>query len=222
MIVKFVKKQLPIPPRQISHQELDVAAVGCARLTCRLPRRRRRRRVLAAVGRYHRPRPFTVHQWQGGVAMVNEAAVAMETLLGSNRPVQRGSDLLDLLAKALGLYSLVAFFLQFVFLFFVFFCNFLKLLECTVCGCIFRLLVPFKTPVHTYMPLPLPPQKHTNTVTEHVHIWILTEGFSRSSCPPPPPHPPLWYCCVSHGGAVAILASANLTGVRELADGPEK
>lgn len=121
MIVKFVKKQLPIPPRQISQQELDVAAVGCARLTCRLPRRRRRR-VLVVVGRYRRPRPFTVHQWQGGVAMVNEAPVAMETLLGSNRPVQQGLDSLDLLAKALGLYSLVAFFfLQFVFLFFVFF-----------------------------------------------------------------------------------------------------
>lgn len=54
--------------------------------------------------------------------MVNEAPVAMETLLGSNRPVQQGLDSLDLLAKALGLYSLVAFFfLQFVFLFFVFF-----------------------------------------------------------------------------------------------------
>lgn len=122
MIVKFVKKQLPIPPRQISHQELDVAAVGCARLTCRLPRRRRRRRrVLAAVGRYRRPRPFTVPQWQGGVAMVNEAPVAMETLLGSNRPVQRGSDLLDLLAKALGLYSLVAFFFAVCFSFLCFF-----------------------------------------------------------------------------------------------------
>lgn len=103
MIVKFVKKQLHIPPRQIHQRESDVAAVGCARLTCHLPRRRRR-------GPPPRATPPTVHQRQGGVAMVNEAAVAMETLLGSNRPVQQGLDWLDLLTEALGLYSLVAFF----------------------------------------------------------------------------------------------------------------
>lgn len=53
--------------------------------------------------------------------MVNKAAVAMGTLLGSNRPVQRGSDLLDLLAEALGLYSLVAFFCSLFFFSLLFF-----------------------------------------------------------------------------------------------------
>lgn len=42
--------------------------------------------------------------------MVNKAPVAMETLLGSNRPVQQGLDSLDLLTEALGLCLLVAFF----------------------------------------------------------------------------------------------------------------
>lgn len=57
VIVKFVKKQrcLHIPPRQIWQQELDVATVGCGRLTCHLPRRGR---VVVVVGRHREPRPL--------------------------------------------------------------------------------------------------------------------------------------------------------------------
>lgn len=140
--------------------------------------------------------------------VVNKVLVAMETLFRSNR-----GTVWVLTCCTSSPKHLVCMTCCFIcgFILFFFFCIYIFLfLKRTVCGCIFRLLVPFKTPVHTHKSRPSPPKKHTNTVTElstrgfwqggHQQIFL----FLTQTPPRPPTNTPHVMVCVPRSIAECV------------------
>lgn len=131
---------------------------------------------IIVISYYGKPCPTGVHRWQGGVTMVNKVLVAMETLFCSNRLVQMFEFWI-----AVPPHHLVCITCRFscVLIFFLEFCIFI-LIRCTVCGCILRLLVPFKI-----VSLTLKHVVRTHNVLSHsysnrkqtFYTWRLTNGF---------------------------------------------
>ena len=141
---------------------------------------------IIVISYYGKPCPTGVHRWQGGVTMVNKVLVAMETLFCSNWLVQMFEFWIAVPPHQstwfVLLVALVVFWFFFFIYFFLAFCIFI-LIRCTVCGCILRLLVPFKIVSLTLKHVVRTQIMfcHTRTATENKHftrgVWRM--GFAE-------------------------------------------